>query len=90
MTTSGRTVFALVGAIAMLGTTLASGCATREQWADWRSHSSHFASGQHLAFSMRHTEGSVPHVRRADVEASRVENWWGRVVTVSPDKIFQN
>ena len=63
MSTSGRTVFVLVGAIGMLGATLVSGCATQEQWADWRGHSSHFASGQHMAFSMRHTEGSVPRVR---------------------------
>ena len=90
MSTSGRTVFVLVGAIGMLGATLVSGCATSEQWADWRGHSSHFASGQHMAFSMRNTEGSAPSVRRADVEASRVESWWGRVITVSPDQIFQN
>jgi hypothetical protein len=89
MSTSGRTVLAL-GAIGMLGASLVSGCATREQWAEWRSHSSHFASGQHMAFSMRNTEGSAPSVRRADVEASRIENWWGQVVTVSPDQIFQN
>ena len=90
MSTSRRTVFAVAGAIGMLGATLISGCATREQWAEWRGHSSHFASGQHLAFSMRNTEGSAPSVRRADMEASRVESWWGQVITVRPDQIFQN
>jgi hypothetical protein len=69
---------------------LAGGCATSEQWRDWRSHSSHFASGQHMGFSLRNTEGSSPRVRRADVEASRIENWWGKPITVSPDQIFQN
>ena len=88
MSTPGRIAVALVGAIGLLGAV--SSCATREQWADWRGHSSHFASGQHMAFSMRNTEGAAPRVRRSDVEASRVENWWGRVITVSPDQIFQN
>ena len=90
MSTSGRTVIALVGGLGILGAALASGCATHEQWVEWRGHSSHFASGQHMSFSMRNTEGSAPRVRRTDVEASRMESWWGQVVTVSPDQIFQN
>jgi hypothetical protein len=69
---------------------LAAGCATSEQWRDWRSHSTHFASGQHMGFSLRNTEGSPPRVRRSDVEASRAESWWGKAITVSPDQIFQN
>ena len=69
---------------------LTAACATSEQWADWRNHSTHFASGQHLAFSFRNTEGSAPSVRRSDIEASRAENWWGKAVTVNPEQIFQN
>jgi len=68
----------------------AGGCATAEEWREWRSHSTHFASGQHMAFSVRNREGTKPHVRRSDVDAARAQNWWGKVITVSPDQIFQN
>ena len=40
----------------------AGGCATSEEWREWRSHSSHFASGQHMGFSLRNREGSAPRV----------------------------
>ena len=44
----------------------------------WRSHSTHFASGEHGFFSMRNNkDGSNPKVYRSDIEASRQENWWG-------------
>lgn len=75
----------VLGAVVALG-----GCATSEQWADWRGHTSHFASGTHMGFSLRNREGSAPRVRRTDVEASRTENWWGQVITVKPEQIFQN
>ena len=69
---------------------LVSGCASSDQWAEWKGHSTHFASGHHMGFSLRNTEGSAPHVRRSDVEKARAETWWGRAVTVSPDQIFQS
>jgi hypothetical protein len=69
---------------------IASGCATSEEWAEWRSHSSHFASGQHATFSLKNREGTAPRVARSDIEAARTENWWGKAITVSPDQIFQN
>lgn len=75
----------LGGALALVG-----GCATGEQWKDWHGHSTHFASGQHGVFSLRNTEGSAPKVRRSDIEADRAEKWWGQVVSVRPDQIFQN
>ena len=76
---------------ALLGSVLlAGGCATSEQWADWRGHSTHWASGEHLAFSARNAEGAAPRVTRADLANARVQNWWGKVITVSPDQIFQN
>jgi len=42
-----------------------------------------------LGFSVRNREGGAPRVARRDVEASRNENWWGKVITVSPEQIFQ-
>ncbi len=50
------------------------GCASSEQWSDWRSHSTHFASDRHMGFSMRN-----------NMEGTR-----GKVITVQPDQIFQN
>lgn len=81
-----------VSRLILLGGTLAlmSGCASSEQWADWKGHSTHFASGQHGVFSLRNTEGSTPRVRRSDIEADRLEKWWGQVVSVRPEQIFQN
>lgn len=28
-----------------------SGCASGQEWASWRGHLAHFASGQHMTFS---------------------------------------
>ena len=67
-------------------------CASSAYSAMWRSHSTHFASGEHGFFSMRNNkDGSNPKVYRSDIEASRQENWWGLyAITVSPSQIFQN
>jgi len=70
---------------------LTSACATSEEWSDWRSHNTHFASGTHGVFSLRNNrDGSNPRVSRTDVDAARQENWWGKAITVSPEQIFQN
>ena len=36
------------------------GCATGEEWATWKAHPTHFASGEHMFFSVRNKEGSAP------------------------------
>ena len=79
---------ALIAAILFL----TGGCASSADWGMWRSHSTHFASGEHGFFSMRNNkDGSNPKVYRSDIEASRQENWWGLyAITVSPSQIFQN
>ena len=64
-------------------------CASSEQWAEWRSHSSHFASGDHLGFSLRN-QGSTPKVSRSDVRVASTQSWWGDPVVVQPDQIFEN
>ena len=70
---------------------LSSACATSEQWAEWKSHTTHFASGEHGMFSLRNNnDGSNPRVSRTDIDAARQENWWGKAITVSPEQIFQN
>jgi hypothetical protein len=79
---------ALIAAILFL----TGACASSDDWGMWRSHSTHFASGEHGFFSMRNNkDGSNPKVYRSDIEASRQENWWGLyAITVSPRQIFQN
>lgn len=79
-------------AILVVGATLlAAGCASSEEWMDWRGHNTHFASGQHATFSLRNNkDGSNPRVSRGDIESARSENWWGKAITVSPEQIFQN
>ncbi len=74
----------LLGGI-MIGS---SACATSEEWAEWRKHPTHFASGDHLSFSWRNTEGTAPRVRRTDIDRARAEQWWGKVITVSPEQII--
>ena len=70
---------------------VAGGCATTEQWAEWRGHTSHFASDQHMGFSIRNdTQATNPKVTRSDVAAAQTQNWWGKAVTVESTKIFQN
>jgi hypothetical protein len=70
---------------------LCSACATSEEWSEWKSHTTHFASGEHGMFSLRNNkDGSNPRVSRADIDAARAENWWGKAITVSPEQIFQN
>ena len=71
--------------------TVTGGCATSEEWAEWKAHSTHFASDKHMGFSMRNNkDGSNLRVTRSDMEASPRENWWGKVITVRPDQIFEN
>ena len=71
---------------------LTGACASADDWQMWRSHSTHFASGEHGFFSMRNNkDGSNPKVYRSDIEDSRQQNWWGLyAITVSPSQIFQN
>ncbi len=78
--------------VAIAGLALAAtGCATTEEWADWRGHTTHFASGDHGFFSLRNDkEGRYPRVTRLDLEASRTENWWGRAISVDSSQIIQN
>ena len=70
---------------------LGAGCATSEEWQDWRTHTTHFASGPHGTFSLRNNrDGSNPRVSRTDIASAQTENWWGRAITVSPEQIFES
>ena len=67
-----------------------SGCASKDQWVEWRAHPTHFASGDHGFFSLRNREGSATKVTRADVATARDQGWWGKAITVSQSAILEN
>jgi hypothetical protein len=67
---------------------MTAGCATRAEWAEWAAHPAHFASRDHLVFSVRNTEGSTPRVTREDLAVAREQGWWGKAVTVSQGEIL--
>ena len=78
------------GAMLLAFSALAAGCASSQEWADWKQHPAHFASGDHALFSVRNREGAVARVSRADISTARSESWWGRPITVSSEQIQQN
>jgi hypothetical protein len=62
-----------------------SGCASKDQWNNWASHPSHYASGNHWEFSQR-TGGDVDPkmISAADQEVAVKEGWWGDLVPLAP------
>lgn len=64
----------------MLGLVLLStGCAaTHREWEVWRAHPTHYATGNHLAFSMGNVVGGAPRVTPEMMETAKSEGWWGR------------
>lgn len=66
-----------------------AGCATSEEWATWKQHPAHFASGDHLFFSVRNREGRAARVTRQDIAVARDEGWWGKPITVSQEQILE-
>jgi hypothetical protein len=66
-----------------------AGCATVREWEIWQAHPTHFASDDHLYFSVRNREETAPQVTRHDIARARVEGWWGRPVTVSQEHILE-
>ena len=72
------------------GTLLAAtGCASSEEWKTWNEHPTHFASTDHMFFSVRNREGASPRVTRADVAEARTQAWWGKPITVSQEQILE-
>ncbi|MGH7390192.1 MAG: hypothetical protein ACREM3_12160 [Candidatus Rokuibacteriota bacterium] len=74
----------------VLGVLLLSGaCASSTEWQEWTSHSAHFASAQHMGFSLRNTKGAPPRATRDDVNVARSEQWWGQAITVAAEQIIE-
>ena len=83
MRTHGLWFIAL--AVALWGT---AGCATSQEWTTWKEHPTHFASGDHLSFSVKNSE-TAPRVTRKDIVVARDEGWWGKPITVSQERILE-
>ena len=68
---------------------LLAGCASGEQWSTWKEHPTHFASGDHMFFSIRNREGTSSRVTRDDISVARNQGWWGQPITVSQEQILE-
>ena len=68
---------------------LTGGCATSEEWTTWRSHPTHFASGQHMRFSVQNGEGRAPRVVRSDIALASDQAWWGKAISVNQEQILE-
>jgi hypothetical protein len=64
-----------------------AGCATNEEWATWKQHPTHFASGDHGFFSIRNRDETAKRVTRQDIALARNQGWWGRPITVAQEQI---
>lgn len=85
MRSTQRIRHALVGAVLLA----AAGCATGEEWQTWKEHPTHFASGDHMFFSVRNRAGTEARVTREDIGLARDEGWWGRAITVGQEEILE-
>ncbi|MFI5328774.1 MAG: hypothetical protein ACHQ7H_21245 [Candidatus Rokuibacteriota bacterium] len=64
----------------LLGSVIVSaGCAaTHREWEVWRAHPTHYATANHLSFSMGNMVGAAPRVTPEMMAQARSEGWWGR------------
>ena len=64
----------------MLGVVLVStGCAaTHREWEVWRAHPTHFATDNHLGFSVANAVGGAPQVTPELMDRAKTQGWWGR------------
>ena len=65
------------------------GCASATEWATWRDHPTHFASSDHLVFSVRNREAQPARVTRQDVALARDQSWWGKPITVDQAQVIE-
>ena len=74
----------LLGMAVLLAT---AGCASTEEWTTWKEHPTHFASGDHMFFSVRNQGDTSAKVTRQDIALARDEGWWGKPITVGQEAI---
>ena len=66
-----------------------AGCATGEEWRTWYTHRTHFASGDHMSFSVRTPDTGPGAVTRRQLALAREEAWWGKPVTVNQADVIE-
>lgn len=57
---------------------VSTGCATSREWATWRAHPTHFATDNHLGFSVTNAVAGAPRVTPDLMQTAKSEGWWGR------------
>ena len=77
-----------IALLSFAGVVAGTGCASATGRSG-QSHSSHFASGDHMAFSLKN-QGKTPKVTSKDTRLAATQSWWGEPVVVRADQIFQN
>jgi hypothetical protein len=82
MTKKGRLIV-VAAALASL-----TGCASSQEWSTWYDHRTHFASGDHMSFSIRTPDTGPGRVTRTQLALARDEGWWGKPVTVAQADIL--
>jgi hypothetical protein len=65
------------------------GCATHEEWQTWQEHPTHFASLDHMSFSIQNRSTSNARITREDLGRASDEAWWGKQVTVAQEQILE-
>ena len=66
-----------------------AGCASGQEWNTWYEHRTHFASGDHMSFSVRTPDTGPGRVSRTELGLARDEGWWGKPVTVAQAEILE-
>lgn len=70
-----RTFLPLVLGVVLMST----GCAaTHREWEVWRAHPTHYATTNHMTYSLGNVVGGAPRVSPELVDVARSEGWWGR------------
>ena len=64
----------MVMALALVST----GCATQREWGTWRAHPTHFATDNHLSFSVTSAVAGAPRITPELMQVAKSEGWWGR------------
>ena len=57
---------------------VSTGCATQREWETWRAHPTHFATDNHLSFSVTNAVAGAPRVTPDLMAQAKSEGWWGR------------
>ena len=83
--TANFKILILIGGVLLA----AVGCASRSELTSWRDHPTHFASTDHVSFSVKNYKDSAAKVTRQDVAIAREESWWGKPVTVAQEQILE-